>query len=244
MSRWIRVILLPLLWPGAAVADSFPDLTEFAHCLPGGSWTQPPARVELGYVRPYDLPQLHGSHLRVHQRLLLGLGLDAGLEWLEAGPVEHRRPQLGLRWQGAALAVGVLWSWQRVEVQGHPPSRRARTRAHIRWRWGALRVAGRWQPRSTDPRPLPSPAELVLGLSRAPWKLALRRRPSPWRDGSLWEGGLLAGVAEGARLGLRLGSEDASLHVVWIQAGRRFRLALTLDGPRARGLALAVEWGR
>lgn len=244
MLRRLFLALVALLCPATALAGSFPDLREFAHALPGASWTHPPARIELGYVRPYDLPQLHGSHLGVHQELVAGTSLQAQLEWLRAGPVEHRRPRIGLRWRRGGVGLGVSWFWETVQVEGHRPSRRSRVQAHLWWRWGPVRVAGRWQPSSRGEPRRPSPAELVLGLCRGPWEMALRRRPAPWRDASEWEGGLLAAVDPTVKLGLRLRSEDASLHLVWSRPQQRVRLAFTVDGPRARGLALTVEWGR
>lgn len=242
--RILWTLLLVVACAREAAAEVFPDLIEMSHALPGWSWVADRPRVEVGYARPYDLPELHASHLRLRQGLGRGLGVTASLEVLRAGAVDHRRPALELRARAEGHRVGVRWSRETVEVQGHQAEHRPQLDFHLRWQWEELWVAGRWDLRSDGGDAAEPAMRLVLAWVDPRWAVALRRRPSPWRAGGVWDGGLRARVGSAAALGLRLREEDAALHLDWQQGRRRIRFAFTLDGPRARGLALAVEWGR
>lgn len=238
-----RVLICTMAWhlvgPVAAVGSSFPELRGAAAALPGDDWWHP-ARVEIAYARPAALAGLHAGWVAVRPLEVGGWGLVSHWESLRSELVRDARWAVGVEHARSSLRLCALAMGRRLRVGSARVASRPSVRVAVAWYEGRWNAGLRWQSPDADGRL--DPLRFVAGYRGDRWRLAMRRRRSPYSDQTLWEGGCEVGPTPTAQIALRWARSGIGLSVSTLRGGWELRLATALDGARAGSLSFVVAW--
>jgi hypothetical protein len=220
-------------------AQNFPELRNMAASLPGDAWSHSRA-VEIGYAKPFPLRELDAGWLALRSKGLGAWSLVGQLESLHTDLVRDSRWGVGIEGRGQNSQLTLLALSRRVDVASLSSSAQRSLRVALQWSEAPWTIGGRWELAETGQR---SPgAQALFGLESKGWRFRVMRRPSPYGQSAIWEGGFELRDLGAARLGLRLREEGAVLSLGTIRGEWSYRLATTLDGVRAGALAFTLGW--